>query len=364
MAETNTTKNRPAFRNVKRRDELLEMEHKVRRWRDESRVFESDAKDQPLKTDEKFFKNFPVPYTNEFLHSGDAFSLSKLEIASSFHHIRGVNVLLPFGFHCTGMPNKASTDKLRKEKEKFGYPPCFPSKEKTSDTNPTPDETSYYSRKFKGKKSKAAAKNWQGNLPVGDYEGLRLNRKRNSNFLGSDPMVKMRELKEYEKIEKAFRYTIYSLLDGPETMYGQTNAWVLPDGKYGAFKINEWEGTGILTSVPSDSPDDFIALQNLKSKALFRAMFGVLDDWVLPFEVISIINHPEFDGSFYARTMIAGEHARTHVQDAKSLIGAKLLELKLAVVYSEPEKKVMSRSGNECVVALTDQWYLTYGESS
>jgi leucyl-tRNA synthetase len=32
-------------------------------------------------------------------------------------------------------------------------------------------------------------------------------------------------------------------------------------------------------------------------------------------------------------------------------------------VYSEPEKKVMSRSGDECVVALTDQWYITYGET-
>ncbi|KAH1150694.1 hypothetical protein GYH30_044618 [Glycine max] len=26
-----------------------------------------------------------------------------------------------------------------------------------------------------------------------------------------------------------------------ETMYGQTNAWVLPDGKYGAFEINDSE---------------------------------------------------------------------------------------------------------------------------
>ena len=33
-----------------------------------------------------------------------------------------------------------------------------------------------------------------------------------------------------------------------------------------------------------------------------------------------------------------------------------------AIRYSEPEKLVMSRSGDECVVALTDQWYLTYGE--
>ena len=27
-----------------------------------------------------------------------------------------------------------------------------------------------------------------------------------------------------------------------------------------------------------------------------------------------------------------------------------------ALLYSEPEKMVMSRSGDECVVALTDQW--------
>ena len=33
-----------------------------------------------------------------------------------------------------------------------------------------------------------------------------------------------------------------------------------------------------------------------------------------------------------------------------------------ALLYSEPEKRVMSRSGDECVVALTDQWFLAYGE--
>jgi len=31
-------------------------------------------------------------------------------------------------------------------------------------------------------------------------------------------------------------------------------------------------------------------------------------------------------------------------------------------LHAEPEKEVMSRSGDECVVALTDQWYLDYGE--
>ena len=33
-----------------------------------------------------------------------------------------------------------------------------------------------------------------------------------------------------------------------------------------------------------------------------------------------------------------------------------------AVLYMEPEKTIISRSGDECVVALCDQWYLDYGE--
>jgi len=34
-----------------------------------------------------------------------------------------------------------------------------------------------------------------------------------------------------------------------------------------------------------------------------------------------------------------------------------------AVIYAEPTDIVMSRSGDECVVAFTDQWYLNYGET-
>ena len=48
--------------------------------------------------------------------------------------------------------------------------------------------------------------------------------------------------------------------------------------------------------------------------------------------------------------------------DVKNVIKKEMLEEGSAILYSEPEKQVMSRSGDECVVALTDQWYLTYGE--
>ncbi|CDW60125.1 Anticodon 1 and tRNA-synt 1g domain containing pr otein [Trichuris trichiura] len=35
-----------------------------------------------------------------------------------------------------------------------------------------------------------------------------------------------------------------------------------------------------------------------------------------------------------------------------------------ACIYNEPEKQVISRSGDECVVALCDQWYLNYGDEA
>jgi hypothetical protein len=46
----------------------------------------------------------------------------------------------------------------------------------------------------------------------------------------------------------------------------------------------------------------------------------------------------------------------------KNIIKGEMLESGDAIPYSEPERQVMSRSGDECVVALTDQWYITYGE--
>lgn len=533
-----------------RRDRLLEIEAQVQKWWGEKEIFRADSLETPPKPGERFFGNFPYPYMNGYLHLGHAFSLSKLEFASAYHRLRGANVLLPFAFHCTGMPVKASADKLSREIQLFGDPPIFPSTPEDQISDPDLElgeevgENQGVAEKSKGKKSKAAAKasstkfQWEimrsyglSDAEISKFQdpyhwliyfpplamedlkafGLGCDWRRSfittevNPFYDSFVRWQMRKLKKMGKIVKDLRYTIYSPLDGqpcadhdrasgegvlpqeytlvkmevippfppklralegrkvflaaatlrPETMYGQTNAWVLPDGKYGAFEINDTDvfilseraalnlayqklsrvpekpsclaeltgydliglplksplafneiiyalpmlsilidkGTGIVTSVPSDSPDDFMALHDLKTKPVFRAKFGVKDEWVLPFEVIPIINTPEFGdksaekickdygiqsqnekeklaeakkliyrGGFYEGTMIVGEYAGMRVQEAKNLIRSKLLELGQAVVYSEPEKKVISRSGDECVVALTDQWYITYGE--
>ncbi|MED6176283.1 hypothetical protein PIB30_086621 [Stylosanthes scabra] len=533
-----------------RRDRLREIEVKVQKWWQENDVFRSEPGEKPPQPGEKFFGNFPFPYMNGYLHLGHAFSLSKLEFAAAFHRLRGANVLLPFAFHCTGMPIKASADKLRREIEQFGDPPVFPvEKEEKEEEKPKEQEEAANNAggapdKFKGKKSKAAAKSggqvyqWQimrsvgipdseisefqdpykwltyfPPLAVDDLKAFGLGCDWRRSFITTDvnPYFdsfvrwQMRKLKSMGKVVKDVRYTIFSPLDGqpcadhdrasgegvqpqeytiikmevlkpfppkfevlegkkvflaaatlrPETMYGQTNAWVLPDGKYGAYEVNESEvfvmsyraalnlayqnhskvpekptclleltghdliglplksplsfneviyalpmmsilmdkGTGVVTSVPSDAPDDYMNLKELKKKAPYREKLGIKDEWVMPFEIVPIIEVPGFGNKcaeyvcdefninspndkeklvdakkqtylkgFTEGTMIVGEYAGKKVQEAKPLIRSKLLQTGEAIVYSEPEKRVMSRSGDECIVALTDQWYITYGE--
>lgn len=244
----------------------------------------------------------------------------------------------------------------------------------------------------------------------------------------------------------------------PETMYGQTNCWIHPDLPYIAFEsskenevfvstrraaknmayqgltkeeskvnvvlelvgqdimgialnapltrhnviytlpmltIKEDKGTGVVTSVPSDAPDDFAALRDLKNKQPFRAKYNIKDEMVLPFEPIPIIDVPElgnlpaivacekfkvnsqndkiqladakeltYKKGFYEGIMLVEEYRGQKVQDVKKLVQDKMISRGEAIFYKEPEKKVVSRSGDECIVALCDQWYLDYGEPS
>ena len=259
----------------------------------------------------------------------------------------------------------------------------------------------------------------------------------------------------------------------PETMYGQTNCFVLPDGQYQAYQVynanDEKEiflmsarsarglscqtitnhpqqyyygsgsttlgtmeclesftgyellgvpihaplsvydivytlplltismnkGTGIVTSVPSDAPDDYVALCALQEKVEFRHKYEITDEMVLPYKVVPIIEIPGYGTTsavfmceklkitsfnekaklqeakdetylkgFNFGIMMYGPHTSTKVSDAKPIIKQEMIANLQACLYFEPESKVMSRTGDECVVASTDQWYLAYGDET
>lgn len=57
---------------------------------------------------------------NGVLHVGHAFSDSKVEFMVGWERMKGKRVLWPQGYHCTGLPIKASADKIAKEVKLFG----------------------------------------------------------------------------------------------------------------------------------------------------------------------------------------------------------------------------------------------------
>ncbi|KAH0486090.1 MAG: hypothetical protein KVP17_004912, partial [Porospora cf. gigantea B] len=154
--------------------------------------------------------------------------------------------------------------------------------------------------------------------------------------------------------------------------------------------VSMTKGSGVVTSVPSDSPDDWAALKDLLDKEAMRKQFNVDRQWCER-DVVDIIEIPGmgtraaldiydkmkiqsqkdrqklkdakeeiYKRGFYEGTMIIGPYAGQKVQVVKDLVKADLLASGEAIAYIEPEKEVISRSGVECVVALCEQWYLDY----
>ncbi|KAF2090274.1 leucyl-tRNA synthetase [Saccharata proteae CBS 121410] len=237
----------------------------------------------------------------------------------------------------------------------------------------------------------------------------------------------------------------------PETMYGQTCCFVGPKVKYGIFHLKdneyyfvsdraarnmsfqnltpEWgvfpkvvelegsdvvgtlvnaplsvhkngvrilpmetvkptKGTGVVTCVPSDSPDDYATTLDLIKKADY---YGIKKEWA-ELEILPIIKTPSYGDltakalveklkinspkdaklladakelaykeGFYQGTMVYGDFTGKPVQDAKPLVKQQLVDSGLAFNYGEPDGQVMSRSGDDCVAAYLDQWFFNYG---
>lgn len=151
--------------------------------------------------------------------------------------------------------------------------------------------------------------------------------------------------------------------------------------------VKPTKGTGVVTCVPSNSPDDYATVMDLIKKPEF---YGIQKEWA-EMEILPIIEGPmgnltakalyeqmkinspkdvkqlteakaiAYKYDFYQGTMIHGEFAGKPVQEAKPLVAKHLLETDQAFKYAEPDGQVISRSGDECVAAYLDQWYFAYG---
>ncbi|KAJ8518730.1 hypothetical protein ONZ45_g4251 [Pleurotus djamor] len=549
-----------------KRDYLKELEVKYQeRWRDE-KLFEVNAptpaemaglsKAEIKEKFPKWFGNFPYPYMNGSLHLGHAFTISKIEFNAGYQRMLGKRVLFPHGFHVTGMPIKASADKIIREMELFGpdfekYEEIHLKAEEEDVVGSTPVETSdapgsvaaehvkvALENKSKAKKGKLQAKSTGHTYQFQIMDSIGVPRAEikkfadpqhwltyfppiavtDNNSLGSridwrrsflttpvnpyyDAFVRwqVNKLHRLGKIKFGERYTIYSPKDGqpcmdhdrsdgegvgpqeytavkmrvlewsqgakgevegkvggrnvflvaatlrPETMHVffypslftkfniLSDAYLCteraarnmafqgvftPRGQYeklldidgskivgtkikAPFAINPevyvlpmdnvlaTKGTGVVTSVPSDSPDDFQTLTDLRKKPEF---YKIDPSWAA-IDPVPVINTPTYGDltapsivkqlkiqsqkdtkqlaeakelaykeGFYNGVMLVGAYKGESVIDAKPKVRKEMIDAGEAFAYAEPEGMVISRSADECVVALMDQWYLDYGE--
>lgn len=231
----------------------------------------------------------------------------------------------------------------------------------------------------------------------------------------------------------------------PETVYGQTNLWVNPDAEYVRIRVeNEnWIvskesskklmrqkdvkvvskilgkdligkhcvapgvekemiilpaefcdpnfGSGIVTSVPSDAPYDYIALKELDKEKC--AKYGLNYNEIKKIKLIPIIKSKGFGdfpakeickemnienlndskleeatnkvykAGFHTGVMLKGKYKGMEIEKAKEKVKKDLIKEGKADIFYELEGKVVCRCGNECVVSiLKDQWFLKYGD--
>jgi len=150
------------------------------------------------------------------------------------------------------------------------------------------------------------------------------------------------------------------------------------------------KGTGVVTSVPSDSPDDYATVTDLAKKAEY---YGINKEWA-ELEIPPIIETPSYGNltakflvekmkinspkdakqlaeakdlayreGYYKGTMLIGDFKGQPVEAAKPKVKEALIKTSEAFEYAEPNGHVVSRSGDECVVAYIGQWFLNYGEN-
>lgn len=400
--------------------EYLKMEAEIQQQWKESKLFEANAQspDKP-----KYFATFPYPYMNGILHLGHSFSMSKVEFAVAYQRHLGKNVLFPFAYHCTGMPILACADKLRKEMELYGVPPKFPLPDKSEEvgdtldvkkkskvqakTGPgksqwaimvssirltdqemvglTADEKSDKYDQFVAKFSDP--KFWFDYFPKQakqDLELFGLSADWRRSFITTDvnpfydSFVRWQflHLKKKNKIKYGKRYTVYSIKDGQPCMdHDRATGEGVGPQRMTLIKIK-------LTSTP-----DFLA--NVAEKKTFflastatpETMYGPTKFWLKPdFEFIAfnLINNEigicthqtALNLAYQDMTPKRGQVDIISEFNAKELSPFVPSEIKdtdknfVLDQFMAPEKQVISRSGDECIVALCDQWYLDYEDEA
>jgi len=160
--------------------------------------------------------------------------------------------------------------------------------------------------------------------------------------------------------------------------------------------IDQGRGTGIVTSVPSDAPDDYVALRELQADDALLERYHLDKEKIRGIQPVPIIKTPGwgplpakeivermgitsqrdreklekakaevYKSGFYAGVMNenCGPYAGVRVEIAKEEIRKELIAKGQADTMYEPSGEVVCRCTTRAIVKVVeDQWFLAYGD--
>ncbi|KAH3678133.1 hypothetical protein WICMUC_001697 [Wickerhamomyces mucosus] len=408
-----------------RRDALIEIEKKYQKIWEEEKAFEFDAPsldeypadfdiDELHSQHPKFMSSMAYPYMNGVLHAGHCFTLSKVEFSVGFERMRGKRALFPLGFHCTGMPIRASADKLAREAEKFGKDYSNVPEEieqEQEEIKPKEVTKSEDVSKFKAKKSKAVAKQGRGKYQYEIMLQLGIPReelykfadpeywleffpplcKRDTNNFGAridwrramittdlnpyyDQFVRwhIQRLKDIGRIKFGERYTIYSEKDGQPCMdHDRSSGEGVTPQEYVGIKIEITEFADPSVAEPLDkSKKVYLVAATLRPETMYgqtccfvspKIDYGIFDNG----NEYYITTERAFKNMSYQKiTPTRGDYKATTTVNGSQLIGSKI-KAPLSV-YDElrvlPMETVLATKGTgvvTCVPSDSPDDYIT-----
>ena len=438
---------------------------------------------QVKKNKEKFMMIFAYPGISGFLHVGHMRGFSYTDAICRYERLHGKEILFPVGTHASGNQAIAFANKVKNnDQEWLNYLKnngC-PEEQITKLTDPK-EVINYFNQVYINDywKKFGFLCDWDRFTctTYPDYEKFiqwqfqKLQQKDlliqkpyyataciNCGPVAIDPSETdiarggNAEKQEYTllKFKMQEDYLIAATLR-PETIFGQTNLWINPEGKYVKVQVegenwiiseqaaeklryqkddvllkediepkkiigkkvlapginqeiiilpasfcNPNRGTGIVTSVPSDAPYDYIALKTLQKNPQECKEYKLNYNEVKSIELIPIIKSKDF-GDFPAKEITekmnitlledpkieeatkevyksgyhtgvmmdsCGKYANLKVEQAKELIKAELLQEKKADLLHDLSEEVICRCGNKVIIKrIDDQWFIRYSDA-
>jgi len=152
-------------------------------------------------------------------------------------------------------------------------------------------------------------------------------------------------------------------------------------------------GTGLVMSVPSDAPVDWIGLHELRRDTAMRERYGITDDMIDSAAPVAIIETPGYGPmpavevtermgidslqdprldeatkevyktGFHKGVMNSscGEYAGWQVERAKDAVREQMIDSGAAAMFYDLSEEVLCRCGNKVLVKkIPDQWFIDY----